>query len=154
LRLSASKNHNPPDVSASVTLETIDVRIDTVVQCAGGQGSLALSARVQGTSDEQGRNATLQVEATMTHRGCAIEIAPAKTIEVTGTPNLVSQLSFLLTNGEVSDPVTGTTRGSFTWRTNTGAGQCTVDLTGSISPSTTKGRVRGTLCGVAIDEAT
>lgn len=134
--------------------ETVDARVDTTAQCAGGKGTIALSARMQGTSDSETRNARLQLDATVTHRECAIQTSSGKIVEVTSTPNLVTQMVFIITNGELADPVTGTTRGSFTWRTVNGHGQCTVDLKGSISPLTTKGRVQGTLCGVTIDEST
>jgi hypothetical protein len=112
------------------------------------------TARVHGTSDEERRNATLRFDVTLTHRACAIQATPATTIEVTGAPNITVQLEFIIADGVPADPITGTTRGAFTWRSANGGGECEVDLTETFSPSTGKGRVRGTICGETIDEST
>ncbi|HEY8176024.1 MAG TPA: hypothetical protein VIF32_10045 [Gemmatimonadaceae bacterium] len=133
---------------------TVDVALDTTLQCEGGQGTVRFTARVHGTIDEERRNATLRFDVTLTHRACAIQAASGKMIEVTGAPNITMQLEFVVADGELADPITGTTRGAFTWRSGNERGECALDLTTTLSPSTGEGRVRGTICGETIDEST
>ena len=116
-------------------------------------GSSTLAGQRTVTRNPATHTGSMQMTATRTDAACTVNARGRQggTLTINGNPHIQVTAQHAWTNG-VPGPATHTQKGSFTWsRSAGGSGTCSVDLTGTFTPSTQTYTLAGTLCGRAVN---
>jgi hypothetical protein len=116
-------------------------------------GTSSIAGQRVVTRDPATRTGSVQVNATRTDAACTVNARGGRggTMSITGNPNVQLTAQHAWTNG-VPGVHTHTQQGSFSWSRSTGqSGTCTVNLTGTFTPSTQTYTLTGTLCDRAVN---
>ncbi|MEJ7759045.1 MAG: hypothetical protein WKF55_05580 [Gemmatimonadaceae bacterium] len=120
--------------------------------CDSQSGSVSLSGTATGLLDDVGLN-SLEISALITHRNCRIDTGATGTFDISGAPNIQLKSSLRFVGGVPQEPVELSMRGTVAWRNAGRSGECALDLTVLTSITTSRDEVRGTFCGIAVNES-
>lgn len=135
-----------PTSSISLSSGGVSWKSTVEVKCPAG-GTLSADLDVTGSYDQAKKSGVIDVTGKQTLKDCA-NPAEGQTITMSGTSTSTAHLEI---SGGKPGTETLTQKGSFDWTKSDGTkGSCTVDLTGSFDPLTTKAAFTGTFCGHAL----
>lgn len=144
--------------SASASLsraeaDPIDVTRSFEVPCELG-GVVTIDSRFAFSADEETQSGSLEAEATVVHRDCAVSLEKGSVV-LNGDPGLSVASHFSWANEAQEQPLRVTQAGRLGWARDSGeTGTCEVELVAVTDLDARRRTVEGTLCGFRIDEET
>lgn len=138
--------------SSGAVPQPFAIPLTATEMCDSQSGSVSLSGTATGLLDDVGLN-SLEISALITHRNCRIDTGATGTFDISGAPNLQLKSSFRFVGGVPQEPVELSMRGTVAWRNAERSGECALDLTILTSITTSREEVRGTFCGIAVNES-
>ncbi|HEY0037779.1 MAG TPA: hypothetical protein VGB66_13880 [Longimicrobium sp.] len=143
------------EVASSGMLELADSNpftfpIDAVQPCSSGE--VGLLGGLTGQYDEASSTLRADLEATVTHRECAIPTEPGQSIRITGDPDMELRVGMTMA-GPMITRLDVSLAGAFAWDRGAGpTSRCALDVSGAVDAAGETLTISGTVCGERVDE--
>lgn len=125
----------------------VSVNVETEVSCPEG-GSVFVSGSFDGDADEQTGRGEFSLDYAQVHESCSVRAPSTGDLwTFDGLPDVGVDFDLVVAEGAFS--LDGTQSGTVGWSTNGRSGNCTIDVTYTVSGSETSlsGTVTGSVCG-------
>ncbi|HEY0024591.1 MAG TPA: hypothetical protein VGB24_16875 [Longimicrobium sp.] len=126
------------------------IAVSEVHPCSSGE--VALAGQLVGEYDEASYTVQSDLEATVTHRGCAIPTEGGQWVRITGDPDMALHVGMTMA-GPMITRLDVSLAGAFAWARRTGpTRRCSLDVSGAVDASGETLTITGTVCGEQVDE--
>jgi hypothetical protein len=119
--------------------------VDETQACPNGG-----NVRVAGNVSVNQSTGAVTADVRQTHNACQAPSSTGRVWTFNGNPNLRTQITAAINQASGAFTINGTISGGIRYSSNGASGSCTSNIT--ISGSQNGGTVRGTFCGVSVDE--